>query len=72
MRRVEKHHEEMCGHETKINMAFFRGFIKALDMGAITRKCCSFDEAYKKDYEALKNDLDVTGKEISNLRKDKI
>ena len=56
----------------KFNMAFFRGFIKALDMGATTRKCCSFDEAYKKDYEALKNDWDVTGKEISNLRKDKI
>lgn len=57
----------------KFNMAFFRGFIKALDMGATTRKCCSFYEAYKKDYEALKNDWDVvTGKEISNLRKDKI
>lgn len=56
----------------KFNMAFFRGFIKALDMGATTRKCCSFDEAYKKDYEALKNDWDVTGKEILNLRKDKI
>ena len=56
----------------KFNMAFFRGFIKALDMGATTRKDCNFDEAYKKDYEALKNDWDVTGKEISNLRKDKI
>lgn len=56
----------------KFNMPFFRGFIKALDMGATTRKYCSFDEAYKKDYEALKNDWDVTGKEISNPRKDKI
>ena len=56
----------------KFNMAFFRGFIKALDMGATTRKCCSFDEAYKKDYEALKNDWEEIGKEISNLRKDKI
>ena len=56
----------------KVNMALFRGFIKALDMGATTRKCCSFDEAYKKDYEVLKNDWEETGKEISNLRKDKI
>lgn len=56
----------------KFNMPFFRGFIKALDMGATTRKYCNFNEAYKKDYEALRNDWEKIGKEISNLRKDKI
>ena len=54
------------------NMPFFRGFIKALDMAATTRKYRNFNEAYKKDYEALRNDWEEIGKEISNLRKDKI
>lgn len=56
----------------KFNMAFFRGFIKALDMGATTREYCGSYDAYIKDYEALRNDWEEIGKEISNLRKDKI
>ena len=48
----------------KISRAFMEGYIKALDMGATTRKYSNYDDANEKDYEALKNDWEETGKEI--------